>query len=144
MDYHIYAHGTEKEGKAVISFSVYNLRNEKVYQICRTEEEMSGGILPECTDKDGYCVRLACERALYYFSNFIRHRYYDEHFATILDEDYVTVTSVTDLFAGAETAVYPGLMSELEKYRDRGTITFTPEPTPGTELRERIEAVNRL
>ena len=31
------------------------------------------------------------ETALAYFSNFMRRRYYDEHFATILDEDSITL-----------------------------------------------------
>ena len=111
---------------AIIAFAVFNLRNERVYRIARAirAEQIlpSGAVTPEAAEL------YAAAEALSYFSHFIRHRYYDEHFATILDEDYVLLRTRTplpmpDTFPAG--SALRSLADRLTEYRERETVSFT-------------------
>ena len=81
MVYRLYLETAPSENGIGWAFMFYNHQDFLVYKRCgksvgQTNEQV---ILEQS------------EKALAYFSNFMRKRYYDEHFATILDEDYITL-----------------------------------------------------
>lgn len=92
MVYRLYLETAPTENGIGWAFMFYNHQDFCVYKRCgksvgQTNEQV---ILEQSAT------------ALSYFSNFMRKRYYDEHFATILDEDYITL--FTEMPAIAETA----------------------------------------
>ena len=90
MEYRLFVETAPAKDATGWSFLFYNHQDFNVYKFCGKSES---------TDEKSVILEVAA-RALTYFSNFMRRRYYDEHFATILDEDYVTVyTALPDLAA---------------------------------------------
>lgn len=81
MEYRLYIETARAENEIGWAFLFYNHQNFNVYKFRgKSESEDEQAVILDTT-----------ARALNYFSNFMRRRYYDEHFATILDEDHVTV-----------------------------------------------------
>ncbi len=81
MVYKLYVETVEKKDDICWSYAFYNHQNFMVYRQFGKSEE-----------KDVRKVVLrVCAAALKYFDHSIRRRYYDEHFSTRIDEDYVTL-----------------------------------------------------
>lgn len=99
--------GTVRQGNTVgWTFTFYNHQDFMVYK------------------KSGKC-EAGCEKevilqtavtAVKYFDSSMRRRYYDEHFSTRIDEDYVTL--FTEM---------PEIAAAAEKYKSAGMIGFTDE-----------------
>ncbi len=90
MVYRLYLETAPSENGIGWAFMFYNHQDFCVYKRCgksvgKTNEQV---ILEQSAT------------ALSYFSNFMRKRYYDEHFATILDEDYITLFTEMPAIAG--------------------------------------------
>ena len=81
MEYRLFVETAPAKDATGWSFLFYNHQDFNVYKLCGKSES---------TDEKAVILAVTAQ-ALTYFSNFMRRRYYDEHFATILDEDYVTV-----------------------------------------------------
>ncbi len=81
MIYRLYIETVQEESCTGWAFMFFNHQDFNIYKRCGKSET---------TDKRAVILTIA-EQALSYFTNFMRRRYYDEHFATILDEDYVTL-----------------------------------------------------
>ncbi len=119
MQYSAYTYGKKTDSGYKISFTVRNHRNEIVY---KTAKE----VVPDskyCETDEGiliYAAKYACE----YFSRFIRSRYYDEHFATILDEDGLTVYSPCAAVS-SPNSLPSAIYKEMEEYYIRPTIEFS-------------------
>lgn len=125
LNYSITSASRLKGDKTMIAFAVFNLRGERVYRTVRTVS--TEDFLPAETPSADAAELYAAAEALAYFSHFIRHRYYDEHFATILDEDYVLLRTrralpMPDEFPAG--SALRALADRLTEYRERGTITF--------------------
>lgn len=127
MEYRLYVETVPADNAIGWAFLFYNHQDFNVYKYCGKSESI-----------DAQAVILdTTARALNYFSNFMRRRYYDEHFATILDEDHVTV--YTRLPALAELwraksrtrdlpAEHRALWEALVPFLTRPTMSFA-DPT---------------
>ena len=81
MVYKLYVETVEEEGFIGWSFAFYNHQDFMVYKrFGKSEEKEANRVILQTS--------LA---ALAYFDHSIRRRYYDEHFSTRIDEDYVTL-----------------------------------------------------
>ena len=81
MVYRLYVETVVCEGKTAWSYAFYNHQNFMVYKRFGQSEE---------SDINKLNLIVSCT-ALSYFEGSIRRRYYDEHFSTRIDEDYVTL-----------------------------------------------------
>ena len=81
MVYRLYVETAEQNGKIGWSYAFYNHQDFMVYKRFGTSEE---------TDVNNVILEVSAT-ALTYFERSIRRRYYDEHFSTRIDEDYVTL-----------------------------------------------------
>lgn len=81
MEYRLFVETCQSESMTGWAFMIFNHQDFNVYKLCGKNS---------CTDEKAVTLEIAA-RALNYFSNFMRRRYYDEHFATILDEDRITL-----------------------------------------------------
>ena len=88
MVYRLYVETAKKGSKTAWAFTFYNHQDFLVYKrsgTCELQEENAVVLDISAT-------------ALEYFERSMRRRYYDEHFSTRIDEDYVTLyTSVLDI-----------------------------------------------
>ncbi|MBQ7171490.1 MAG: hypothetical protein IJR89_04355 [Clostridia bacterium] len=138
MNYSLCAAVKPTKDGAAYAFCVYNHRGERVY---RTK-----GLIPASEMAAGEDAALSAEmsaarKAVFYFSSFIRSRYYDEHFATILDEDHLDVRTLSPLPRPrdlAESAPLFPFADALEEYFARPTITFTPVPAGAPDMKETL------
>ncbi len=128
MEYRLFVETAPAKDATGWSFLFYNHQDFNVYKFCGKSDT---------TDEKAVILEVTA-RALTYFSNFMRRRYYDEHFATILDEDYVTVytalpalsavwtsKSYENGFGGGDRALWEALVPFLA----RPTMRFA-DPTP--------------
>ncbi len=94
MVYKLYIETVKQENTVAWSFMFYNHQNFNVYKRCG-----------KVTDRSEESVILeTLKTALDYFDGSIRRRYYDEHFSTRIDEDYVTAyTHFRQITETAET-----------------------------------------
>ena len=128
MEYRLFVETAPAKDATGWSFLFYNHQDFNVYKFCGKSDT---------TDEKAVILEVTA-RALTYFSNFMRRRYYDEHFATILDEDYVTVytalpalsavwtsKSYENGFSGGDRALWEALVPFLA----RPTMRFA-DPTP--------------
>ncbi len=81
MVYRLYVETVEKSGEIAWSYAFYNHQDFMVYKRFGKSEE---------TDVSKVILEVSAT-ALTYFERSIRRRYYDEHFSTRIDEDYVTL-----------------------------------------------------
>ena len=81
MVYRLYIETAERDGKIAWSYAFYNHQDFMVYK--RFGES-------EIADVNTVILETSVT-ALTYFERSIRRRYYDEHFSTRIDEDYVTL-----------------------------------------------------
>ena len=81
MIYRLYVETIEQNGKIGWSYAFYNHQDFMVYKRFGKSDE---------TDVDKVILEVSAT-ALTYFDRSIRRRYYDEHFSTRIDEDYVTL-----------------------------------------------------
>lgn len=132
MEYRLFVETAPAKDATGWSFLFYNHQDFNVYKFCGKSET---------TDEKAVILEVTA-RALTYFSNFMRRRYYDEHFATILDEDYVTVytalpalsavwtsKSYENGFSGGDRALWEALVPFLA----RPTMRFA-DPTPADAI----------
>ena len=140
MEYRLFVETVPGKGATGWSFMFYNHQDFNVYKFCGKSDSMDEkAVILEVTAK-----------ALTYFSNFMRRRYYDEHFATILDEDYVTVyTEIPDIaavfasksyqngFTGADSALWEALVPFLS----RPTMRFADPTEADAEFTEAARAL---
>ena len=104
MVYRLYLETVEKDNKIAWAYTFYNHQDFLVYK--------RAGITCDCTESSVILEQSA--NALQYFESCMRRRYYDEHFSTRIDEDYVTLyTSSNDIFNAAKT-VKEAESSDLE------------------------------
>ncbi|MBQ1934294.1 MAG: hypothetical protein II370_04775, partial [Clostridia bacterium] len=96
MNYRLTSAGKPTEGGAKIAFAIFNHRGERVYKIAKfvSADSVIAGVTA-FTETEAELV--ACRMAVSYFSNYIRSRYYDEHFATILEEDGLLAKTLAPL-----------------------------------------------
>ncbi len=81
MVYRLYLETVKQDGKIAWAFTFYNHQDFLVYK--------RAGV-SEC-DREEKVILEQSSTALTYFEKSIRRRYYDEHFSTRIDEDYVTL-----------------------------------------------------
>ncbi len=138
MNYSLCAAAKPAKDGAAFAFCVYNHRGERVYR--------AKGLIPAADLAAGEDAALSAEmeaarKAIFYFSSFIRSRYYDEHFATILDEDHLDARTLSSLPRPrelAESAPLRPFADALEEYFVRPTITFTPTPAGAPDMKETL------
>ena len=138
MDYSLCAAAEPTEDGVVFAFSVYNHRGERVY---RTKGRIPAAELAEGADAALSAEMAAAKKAAFYFSSFIRSRYYDEHFATILDEDHLDVRTLSPLPRPDKlektSPLFP-FAAALEEYFSRPTGTFTAVPADAPDMKETL------
>ncbi|MBQ9428417.1 MAG: hypothetical protein IJU41_02600 [Clostridia bacterium] len=124
MIYRLYVETESKGNGTAWAFAFYNHQDFRIYKLIGKSE----------SGDEKEVVLSTTARALTYFSNFIRRRYYDEHFATILDEDNVTVfTQLADLEKAkkrfpADDAGYAALWTQMKPFLERPTMFFASTP----------------
>ena len=106
MVYRLYLETSPSENGIGWAFMFYNHQDFCVYKRCGK----SVGLTEEQVILEQSAI------ALTYFEKSMRRRYYDEHFSTRIDEDYVTL--YTDMPEIADTAA---------KCKDAGAIAFLGE-----------------
>ena len=81
MVYRLYVETAEKNGEIVWAYTFYNHQDFMVYKrFGKSDKKDINQVILEVSAV-----------ALTYFERSIRRRYYDEHFSTRIDEDYVTL-----------------------------------------------------
>ena len=94
MVYRLYLETVKKDNEIAWAFTFYNHQDFLVYK--------RAGI-STLADEDAVILEQA-GIALTYFEKSMRRRYYDEHFSTRIDEDYVTLyTEYTEIESAAKT-----------------------------------------
>ena len=104
MVYRLYVETVKEDGKIAWAFTFYNHQDFLVYK--------RAGI--STLPLEGSVVLEQSATALAYFDTSMRRRYYDEHFSTRIDEDFVTL--FTEVPKIAETASI---------CKESGTIAFS-------------------
>lgn len=93
MVYRLYVATVKQDNKVAWAFTFYNHQDFLVYK--------RAGI-SDCTREEAVILEQSAV-ALTYFDSSMRRRYYDEHFSTRIDEDYVTLyTELPDIAKVAE------------------------------------------
>ena len=118
MEYRLFIETYPAKNATGWAFMFFNHQDFNVYKLCGKSDG---------TDEKSVTLAITA-RALNYFSDFMRRRYYDEHFATILDEDHVTVlTEYPEIaacwasktyahgFSGADRALWEALIPFFER-----------------------------
>lgn len=124
MIYRLYIETKSQPQNTAWAFSVFNHQDFRIYKLTG---------LCEHTDEKAAILETAV-RALTYFSNFIRRRYYDEHFATILDEDNITLFShLPDIENAAsvfpsDDGKYMRYWTQMRPFLERDTMFFQTTP----------------
>lgn len=106
MVYKLYLETVIQDGEIAWSYAFYNHQDFMVYKRYGKSET---------TDLSRTILTVSAT-ALKYFEGSIRRRYYDEHFSTRIDEDYVTLYSH-----------YPEMENVAKKYKTEGSIDFAKE-----------------
>ena len=120
MEYRLFVGTCPAKNATGWSFLFYNHQDFNVYKFCGRSDS---------TDEKSVILDVTA-RALTYFSNFMRRRYYDEHFATILDEDYVTVyTTLPDLAAVWASKSYENGFTGEDRTVWEALVPFLSRPT---------------
>lgn len=120
MEYRLFVGTCPAKNATGWSFLFYNHQDFNVYKFCGRSDS---------TDEKSVILDVTA-RALTYFSNFMRRRYYDEHFATILDEDYVTVyTTLPDLAAVWASKSYENGFTGEDRTLWEALVPFLSRPT---------------
>ena len=146
MNYRLTSAGKPTEGGAKIAFAIFNHRGERVYKIAKfvsADSVISG----KTTFTETEAELVACRMAVSYFSNYIRSRYYDEHFATILEEDGLLAKTLAPLPAketfanGSDTYK---LCDMLTEFIERPTISFAVTDEADTEMKYTLEILKDI
>lgn len=103
MFYRLYVETVEQNDETGWSYAFYNHQDFMVYKRFGKSEE---------TDVNKVILDVSAT-ALTYFERSIRRRYYDEHFSTRIDEDYVT------LFTH-----YPEIADVAKKFKSEATLSI--------------------
>ena len=146
MNYRLTSAGIPADGGAKIAFAIFNHRGERVYKIAKFVSADS--VIAGCsafTDTEAELV--ACRMAVSYFSNYIRSRYYDEHFATILEEDGLLAKTLAPLPA-KESFEQGGstykLCDMLTEFIERPTSSFAVTDEADTEMKYTLEILKDI
>ncbi len=146
MNYRLTSAGKPAEGGAKIAFAVFNHRGERVYKIAKyvsADSVIAGKEAFNETEAE----LVACRMAVWYFSSYIRSRYYDEHFATILEEDGLLAKTLSPLppkEAFAKESDTYRLCDMLTEYIERPTITFAVTDEDDTEMKYTLEILKDI
>ncbi len=109
MVYKLYVEAVKSGNKIGWSYSFYNHQDFMVYKRFGLSEEKS----------EEQVILETSLAALTYFERSIRRRYYDEHFSTRIDEDYVTLyTNYADIKKAAEKCKAVGNMDFAGDYKE--------------------------
>ena len=108
MVYRLFVETIEKNGEICWSYAYYNHQDFMVYKRFGKSQQ---------TDVKKVILEVSLA-ALTYFERSIRRRYYDEHFSTRIDEDYVT------LFTH-----YPKITEVAEEYKKHLSLDSVKENT---------------
>lgn len=121
MVYRLYVETVRQDNRIGWAFMFFNHQDFNIYKRC--------GQTPN-TDARTVILTVS-EQALSYFSNFMRRRYYDEHFATILDEDYVTLfTELPEIAECWKTKRYQtGFPGDPDCARWKALLPYFERPT---------------
>ena len=93
MVYRLYVETVQKDGKIAWAFTFYNHQDFLVYKRAGISD----------FGPEEAVILAQAGTALAYFDSSMRRRYYDEHFSTRIDEDYVTLyTELPDIKKVAE------------------------------------------
>lgn len=146
MNYRLTSAGTPADGGAKIAFAVFNHRGERVYKIAKFVSADSV-IAEKAAFTETEAELVACRMAVSYFSNYIRSRYYDEHFATILEEDGLLAKTLAPLPAkelfDKESPAY-ALCDMLTEFIERPSITFAVTDENDAEMKYTLEILKDL
>ena len=146
MNYRLTSAGIPRENGANIAFAVFNHRGERVYKIAKfiTADSIIMG-KKYFTAQEAELV--ASRVAVSYFSNYIRSRYYDEHFATILEEDGLLAKTERPLPSkesfpeGSDTYRICDMLTE---FIERPSITFAVAEKEDGEMKYTLEILKDL
>jgi len=146
LNYRLTSAGIPAKDGANIAFAIFNHRGERVYKIAKfiTADSLVAG-MESFTHEE---AELAASRlAVSYFSNYIRSRYYDEHFATILEEDGLLAKTQAPLcelscFEAGSNAYR--LCDLLTEFRERPTISFAVAEEGDSEMKYTLELLKDL
>ncbi len=146
MNYRLTSAGKPADGGAKIAFAVFNHRGERVYRIAKFVSADSV-IAGKETFTETEAELVACRMAVSYFSNYIRSRYYDEHFATILEEDSLLAKTLSPLpqkeCFDKESSSY-ALCDMLTEFIERPSITFDVADKDDTEMKYTLEILKDI
>ncbi len=146
LNYRLTSAGIPANDGANIAFAVFNHRGERVYKIAKfvSADSVIAG-KESFTETEAELV--ACRMAVSYFSNYIRSRYYDEHFATILEEDGLTAKTLTPLpekesfDKGSDTYIFCDMLTE---FIERPSITFAVTDKDDAEMKYTLEILKDI
>lgn len=94
MVYRLYVETVKKDDKIAWAFTFYNHQDFLVYKRAGISD----------LDNESSVILEQSGIALTYFETSMRRRYYDEHFSTRIDEDYVTLyTELPEIVTVADT-----------------------------------------
>lgn len=120
MEYRLFVETCPAETATGWAFMIFNHQDFNVYKFCGKSDS---------TDEKAVTLEVAA-RALNYFSNFMRRRYYDEHFATILDEDRITLfTKYPEIAACRATEAYKKGFTGADRALWEALVPFFERPT---------------
>jgi len=146
LNYRLTSAGIPRKNGANIAFAIFNHRGERVYKIARFVA--ADTVIPEKTElSEAEAEMLACRMAVSYFSNYIRSRYYDEHFATILEEDGLLAKTERPLpskesFPEGSDAYR--ICDMLTEFIERPTISFAVAEKDDGEMKYTLELLKDL
>lgn len=103
MVYRLYVETVKCEGKIAWAFTFYNHQDFLVYK--------RAGISDSTSEESVILEQSGV--ALTYFERSMRRRYYDEHFSTRIDEDYVTLYTENPEIAKTASAIKSGDASSI-------------------------------
>ena len=106
MVYKLYLETAMQNGEIAWSYAFYNHQDFMVYKRFGKSE----------TTDINKTILTVSAIALKYFEGSIRRRYYDEHFSTRIDEDYVTLYSH-----------YPEIETVAKRCKTEGSVDFVTE-----------------
>ncbi len=104
MVYRLYVETVVKNGKIAWAYTFYNHQDFMVYKRCGIGDFAN----------EAQATLEISATALEYFEKSMRRRYYDEHFSTRIDEDYVTLYTHSDDIINRSAKVKSGDDIEIE------------------------------
>ena len=146
MNYRLTSAGEPAKSGANIAFAIFNHRGERGYKIARFVA--AEAVIPKKAElSEAEAEMLACRMAVSYFSNYIRSRYYDEHFATILEEDGLLAKTQSPLPSKEsfpkESDAYR-ICDMLTEFIERPTISFAVAEKDDAEMKYTLELLKDL